>query len=126
MMPTPQRNQAEEFSLVLGGPLYQLSLRSRLIKPPFGNLSWRIVVITGMAWFPLALLTLLNGTFSRGVHVPFLSDFEVHARLLFALPLMILAEVVVHARMRAITSQFVERHIVTDDLLPAFNNVISS
>ena len=40
-----ETDQNEEFSLVLGGPLYQLLLRSRLIEPPFGNLGWRIGVI---------------------------------------------------------------------------------
>ena len=34
----PDVGRGEEFSLVLGGPLYQLLLRSRLIRPPFGNL----------------------------------------------------------------------------------------
>src|SRR5438034_348452 len=41
-----ETDQNEEFSLVLGGPLYQLLLRSRLIEPPFGNLGWRIGVIS--------------------------------------------------------------------------------
>ena len=44
--------EGEEFSLVLGGPLYQFLLRSKLIRPPFGNLGWRIGVITGLAWLP--------------------------------------------------------------------------
>jgi hypothetical protein len=126
MMAMPDVEQSEDFSLVLGGPLYQLSLRSGLVKPPFGNLSWRIVVITAIAWLPLVLLTLLSSRFARGVHVPFLSDFEVHARLLCALPLMIIAELVVYVRMRAITAQFLERHIVTDELRPAFSAIITS
>jgi hypothetical protein len=126
MMPTLQRDQIEDFSLVLGGPLYQLSLRSGLIKPPFGNLSWRIAVITAMAWLPLVPLTLLSSRFAGGVPVPFLYDFEVHARLLFALPLMVLAELIVYVRMRAITAQFLERHIVTEQLRPAFSAIITS
>jgi hypothetical protein len=126
MMATRQIDETEDFSLVLGGPLYQLFLRSGLVKPPFGNLRWRIAVITAIAWFPLVPLTLLSSRFAGGVHVPFLYDFEVHARLLVALPLMIIAELIVYVRMRAIASQFVERHIVTDELLPAFKGVISS
>lgn len=57
---------------------------------------------------------------------PFLYDFEVHARLLFALPLLVLAEMIVYIRMRAITAQFVERQIITDNLRPAFNAIITS
>ena len=118
--------QSEDFSLVLGGPLYQLLVRSKLIRPPFGNIVSRIGVITALAWLPLVPLTILNGRFSGGVAVPFLYDFEVHARLLFSLPVMVLAEVVVHKRMRAIAAQFLERQIITESLRPAFNRVVSS
>ena len=107
MIVKPATGQNEDFSLVLGGPLYQLLLRSRLIEPPFGNLAWRIGMITALAWLPLVPLTIVSGRFAGGVKVPFLYDFEVHARLLFALPLMVLAEVAVYTRMRAITMQFV-------------------
>jgi len=118
--------QSEDFSLVLGGPLYQLLLRSKLIQPPLGHLGWRIGVITSFAWLPLAALAIVGGRFAAGVKVPFLYDFEVHARLLFALPLLILAELIVYVRMRAITSQFIERQIITDAVRPAFSAVIFS
>ena len=121
-----ETGQSEEFYLVLGGPLYQLLRRSKLIRPPFGNLGWRIGVITALAWLPLVPLTIFNGRFAGGVLVPFLYDFEVHARLLFSLPLMVLAEIVVHLRMLAIAAQFVERRIITDNVRPAFNTVLSS
>src|SRR3954452_325828 len=133
MPPSPQavavsaeKNQSEEFSLVLGGPLYQLLRRSKLNRPSFGNLGWRIAVITALAWLPLAPLTIIGGRFAGGVPVPFLYDFEVHARLLFSVPLMVLAELVVHVRMRAIAAQFVERHIITQEARPAFDAVLSS
>jgi hypothetical protein len=118
--------EREDFSLVLGGPMYQLLLRSRLIRPPFGNLVSRIGVITALAWLPLVPLTILGGRFAGGVRVPFLYDFEAHTRLLFSLPLLVLAEVVVFMRMRGIAAQFLERHIVTDNLRPAFEAVLSS
>ena len=124
--PAPTSEHSEDFSLVLGGPLYQLLVRSGLIKPPFGRLSSRILVLTGVAWLPLILLTILGGRFAQGVPVPFIRDFEVHARLLFSLPMLVLAELVVYIRMRAIISQFLERRIVTPDIRPAFNSIISS
>jgi len=121
-----ESGQSEDFSLVLGGPLYQLLLRSKLIKPPLGHLGWRIGVITGLAWLPLCVLTLVGGRFVTGVKVPFLYDFEVHARLLFALPLLVLAELIVYIRMRALAAQFIERQIITAEVRPAFNAVIAS
>jgi hypothetical protein len=126
MLAESERYQTEDFSLVLGGPLYQLLLRSGLIRPPVGNLGGRIAVITGLTWLPLLALTILDGRFAGGVKTPFLSDFEVQVRLLFALPLMILAELVVYARMRAIAAQFTERHIITEALKPAFNSIVAS
>jgi hypothetical protein len=122
----PESGQAEDFSLVFGGPLYQLLLRSKLIRPPFGNLASRMVVITALAWLPLVALTIINGRFAGGVPVPFIYDFEVHARLLLSLPIMVLAEVIVYLRMRAIAVQFIERQIITDTVRPAFDAIVSS
>jgi hypothetical protein len=116
----------QNFSLILGGPLYQLMLRSRLVQPPFGKLGWRIGVITTLAWLPLVALTIFSGRFAGGVSVPFLYDYEVHARLLVSVPLLILAEVVVFVRMRAIAAQFVERQIITPEIRPGFDAILSS
>ncbi|HKD06828.1 MAG TPA: hypothetical protein VKB79_13080 [Bryobacteraceae bacterium] len=118
--------QSEEFSLVLGGPLYQLLLRSGLIRPPFGKVGGRIGAITALAWLPLLALTILSGRFAGGVPIPFLYDYEVHARLLFSMPLLILAELVVYVRMRAIGAQFVERNIVTAAVRPEFDAILRS
>ena len=115
-----------EFSLVLGGPLYQLLLRAKLIRPPLRHLGWRVGVITGIAWLPLLALTILGGRFTSGVNVPFLYDFEVHARLLFSLPILIVGELLVYVRMRTLTAQFVERRIVVASTRPAFDAIISS
>lgn len=118
--------QAEEFSLFLGGPLYQLFIRLGLIKPPLDRLRWRLIVITAIVWAPLFVLTLLDGRFLGGVKVPFLRDFEVQARLLAAIPLLIVAEVVIHARTTAMIRQFCGRQIVTDALESRFHGITES
>jgi hypothetical protein len=101
-------------------------LRSKLIQPPLGHIGWRVGIIMALAWLPLVPLTLLDGSFAGGVKVPFLYDFEVQTRLLFALPLLILAEGFVYIRMRAITTQFIERQIITPEVRPAFDRVVAS
>jgi len=53
--------RAETFSLVLAGPLYQLLLRSRLIRPPLGHLGWGIGAITALAWLPHLHSRVLTG-----------------------------------------------------------------
>jgi hypothetical protein len=119
-------HEKEDFSLVLGGPLYQLMLRLRLIEPPLGHLAWRIGVITGIAWLPLVSLATFAGQFAGGVRVPLLYDFEVHSRLLFSLPLMIMAEFVVYGRMRMLGAEFQERQIITGLARLRFEGVLSS
>jgi hypothetical protein len=66
------------------------------------------------------------GALRGGVPVPFLYDYEVHARLLLSVPLLILAELVVYIHMRAIAAQFVERQIITAAIRPGFDAILSS
>lgn len=103
---------ADRFSIVLGGPLYQLFLRGRLLKPPVGLVARRIAAAIAVTWLPLAALALLAGTAFGAVRVPFFLDLEVHVRLLIALPLLLAAEPLVHTRLATVLRQFIERGIV--------------
>jgi hypothetical protein len=119
-----------DFSLVLGGPLYQLWRRTRMSDSGLHLLHRRIAVLVVLTWVPLFLLTMLEGrawgALGEGTPLPFLLDIEIHARLLLALPLMVVAEVVVHQRMRAVMRQFVDRGIINDAIRPKFDAAIES
>jgi hypothetical protein len=79
-----------DFSLVLGGPLFQLLRRSHLTDDALALLRQRIIVIALLAWLPLLVLSALEGQALRGrAAVPFLLDVDVHVRFLMALPLLI-------------------------------------
>ena len=117
---------AEDFSLVLGGPLYQMYLRSRLLKPPAELAGRRVGAFVALTWLPLVVLTLASGTAWSGVQVPFLLDVDVHVRFLVGLPLLIAAEVLVHRRLRVTVRQFVERGIVGAAEEAAFRRIIDS
>lgn len=119
-------NKGIDFPLMLGGPLYQLYLRTFLVKPPLHLYQRRIIAITLFCWLPLLLLSLFGGTAFRGVKVPFLFDLDTHARLLISLGLFIGAEVIAHARMQVIVNQFIERNIITAPIRTKFNNIIAS
>jgi hypothetical protein len=116
----------DEFSLVVGGPVYQFLLRARLIRPPLGHAGARMAVIALLAWLPLLVLTVTEGRFASGVKIPFLYDVEVHSRLLCALPLLIVAEVLVYRRMHAIVSQFIARQIITAKVRLSFDAAVAS
>jgi len=51
-----------DFSLVLGGPLFQILVRSRLASPDLELVKRRMVVISLFAWLPLLVLSLIGGT----------------------------------------------------------------
>jgi hypothetical protein len=72
-------------------------------------------------------LSLLDGRALGGaIKIPFLSDVEAHARFLVALPMLIVAELVVQRRISPLVRRFVERCIVVSEDLPRFNAAVNS
>ena len=119
--------EPQDFSLVLGGPLFQLLRRSHLSGDALELQQQRILVISLLAWLPLLALSALEGQALGGrATVPFLLDVEAHVRFLVALPLLIIAELVVHQRMRFVVRQFLERNLIPESALPRFDNAIAS
>jgi hypothetical protein len=119
-------DEPTDFSLVQGGPLFQLLLRMRLQKPPTDLVGRRVVVMLLIAWMPLLLLSILSGHAFRGVAVPFLYDLGAQARLLLSVPFLVAAEVIVHRRIRPVVRQFLDRGIITPEDQPRFESVIAS
>ena len=116
-----------DFSLVLGGPMYQFLRRSHLTGDAFELATRRIVAISLFAWLPLLVLSAINGeVLGSAVALPFLADIEVHVRFLVAMPLLIIAELVVHRRMRLVVRQFLDRKLVPDEGLQRFDDAIAS
>jgi hypothetical protein len=73
------------------------------------------------------VLSALEGQALGGIAaVPFLLDVEVHVRFLVVLPLLIIAELVVHQRMRFVVRQFLERHLIPENVLPRFERALAS
>ncbi len=116
-----------DFSLVHGGPLFQLFLRAHLSDDALELARQRIIVIALLAWLPLLVLSALEGNLLGGnVAVPFLMDVEVHIKFLLAIPLMVGAELVVHRRMRLLLKQFLERNLIPEQAMPRFDAAIRS
>jgi hypothetical protein len=116
-----------DFSLVLGGPLFQLLRRAHLSDDALTMARRRVIVIALLAWLPLLLLSALEGRALGGsVAVPFLLDMDVQIRYLVALPLLIGAELVVHRRMRSVIQVFLERRLIPESAMPRFEAAITS
>jgi hypothetical protein len=118
---------ARAFSLVQGGPVFQLLRRSHLTDDALGLMSQRIIVISLFCWLPLLVLSALEGKMLGGsAAVPFLLDVEVHARFLVVVPLLIGAESVVHGRMRFVPKQFLARHLIPEGAMAQFDAATAS
>jgi len=113
MTMTDNPAKSTDFSLVLGGPLYQILRRAHLTGDALELLKRRILVTSMLAWFPLLVLSALEGTALGGTAaVPFLLDVEVHVKFLGVIPLLIISELVVHQRMRFAVKQFLDRNLI--------------
>lgn len=118
--------ESEDFSLVLGGPLFQLLRKAHLEGDALELLQRRILASVVLTWFPLLSLSLLSGVVGSVGGISFLHDIEVHARFLVALPILIAAELLVNSRMRSAVRRFIEWRIVLPELRPAFHKAIDS
>lgn len=117
----------KDFSIVLGGPLFQLLRKARLTDNALRLLVKRIVFLCLLTWLPLLLLAAKDGKLLTGnEEVPFLRDIEVHVRFLVALPLLLIAELVAHRRLRPLLNQFVERGLIPESEMPRFDRAVAS
>jgi hypothetical protein len=119
--------KAPDFSIVLGGPLFQLFRKAHLSDDALMLVRRRIIVISLFTWLPLLILSALEGQLLGGsAAVPFLRDLDIHIKFLIIVPLLIVAELVVHQRMRFVVKQFLERNLISKSALPRFDAAIAS
>jgi hypothetical protein len=109
-----------DFSLVVGGPLYQMLRRAHVAGPAPQLLRRQVILSVLLCWVPLAALSLAQAHFLGGAKLSFFRDIETHVRFLVSLPALILAEAIVHRRIRPIVFRFVQRRVVSTEELPKF------
>src|SRR5438270_2887520 len=117
-----------DFSLVLGGPVFQLYRKFHVAGLSGLELMYRrIALLTGVAWLPLLLLALMGASGGdAGRNISFFRDIEVHVRFLVALPILVAAELIVHSRLLPVMHSFIERRIVLPEDVPEFDRSIAS
>jgi hypothetical protein len=118
--------EEHDFSLVLGGPVFQLLRKCHLGGDHLELLKRRLLAITLVAWLPLLLLATLSSSAGNLGRLSFLHDVEVHVRFLIALPVLIAAELIVNSRLVPVVRRFVVRSIVSLQDLPRFDRAIDS
>jgi hypothetical protein len=116
-----------DFSLVLGGPLFQILRRAHISGNALELARRRMMVISLLAWLPLLVLSTAEGrALGASAAVPFLKDVEIHIRFLVALPLLVAAELIVHQRMRFVVNQFLERELIPASASGQFDAALDS
>jgi hypothetical protein len=120
-------DEPSDFSLILGGPLYQMFRRAHLTGPALELfLRRQVVFFILLCWVPLAVLSWFEAHFLGGTKLSFARDVLTQVRLLVALPVMILGEAVVHRRIGPAVKRFIEGQVVTSADLPKFCAAIDS
>lgn len=119
--------EGKDFSLVLGGPFFQLLNRLHLTGKALELVKLRTIVLSMLAWLPLFLLSILNGqAWGKNLNLPFIEDLDNHIRFLVALPILIIAELLVHQRIAIVVKEFQERNLIPVSATRQFHNAISS
>src|SRR6187401_2151707 len=114
-------SEVQDFSLMQNGMLYKLFVRLRLCGPGLEYPERKIMVLIGITWLPLFILSLMHASIPD-LRVPFLYKIEVHIRFLIALPIFVFAEVVANKRIRILLKQFYLRKIIANDEVPLLNH----
>lgn len=116
-----------DFSLVLGGPLFQLLRRAHLSDDALSLVHKRAIVMALLCWLPLLLLSAIEGQLLGGnATVPFLLDVEAHIRFLVVIPLLVGAELIVHQRMLPLVRQFMERRLIPEGSMTRFEAAVAA
>lgn len=101
-----------QFSLVVGGPLFQMLMRWRLSNAALGLVQRRMVAAVLILWFPLLFFWLIEAALAGDYSPRFLDQVGIHLRFLVVVPLLIAAELIVHVRLRPIVAQFRVRNLL--------------
>jgi hypothetical protein len=113
------------FSLVRGGPFYQLLDRSGLHTPIASGVDRRAPVFVLVTWVPLLILSAMQGTaFGHAVRVPFLLDIDPYVRLLFAIPVLLAAEGMVEGPTGSVIGHLAASGIVREVDRSSFESAI--
>ena len=105
-----------------GGTFYWAQEKARLIHPRAWNLRLRIPLAIGVAWLPLVGLAAVHGGLAD-VGALFM-DYRVYARVFVAVPLLLVAQVTMETRFRAMAQQFLDANIVRLEELSRFRAIM--
>jgi hypothetical protein len=110
-----------------GGPSYRLMQRIGLIRGDDPSVHRRVLCFLAITWVPLLVLSFVDGKALelQNPRQSLLLDFATYARFFLAVPLLIVAEVIIGPRLTAAGHQFVQGGLVPREEYPAFDRAIA-
>jgi hypothetical protein len=126
-MTTPAPIIRRDLVLTEGGPTYRIEKRLGLIRENVPLIMNRAVFSVVLTWLVLLILSALQG-FATGhrVPLPFLGDFAVHARFVFAVPILLLAETILGPRIAEAARHFVTSGLVAESDYAKFDAAVEN
>jgi heme/copper-type cytochrome/quinol oxidase subunit 4 len=122
----PTLNNERELYFERGGPSYRLMQRIGLVLGDGPSVWRRIIGFLALTWLPLLILCLLEGrALGATPEESLLLDFASYARFFIAMPLLIVAEVLIGPILTAAGTQFIEGGFVRKQDYPAFDRAIA-
>jgi hypothetical protein len=107
----PLNETGTEISLVRGGPFYRVQQTLKLMRPNQWNLARRTTVLVAVTWVPLVAITaVLN---PDGL-ISLLKDYRAYSRFFLAIPALLIGELLMEVRFRAVMAHIREAKLLTD------------
>ena len=103
----------DELSLVRGGPVYRLLRRTGVVRGDGLATPRQVMLFVAATWAPMMLLALLQRLLVSGWD-PLVRDFSVHARLLVAIPLLLIGDGVLDVLTCHATARFARGRFADD------------
>jgi len=117
---------AKPFHLSAGGPFSRLMVRMHVLGDDRYHGGLRIALFLCLTWFPLFILSTLDGTLAGGiVNVPFLYDPNPQVLYLVVLPLLVAAEVIIDPLVGQVMQYLETSGLVPEEELPRYRAAVA-
>ena len=116
----------KQFSLSAGGLVHLVGRWLRSPESPYFPIPTQILITVALLWLPLILLSMFEGSFSgTNVAQPLISDIVPHVRFLIAIPILLVADLVIDPPIHTATRELETSGVVPSAEQPRFQTALT-
>lgn len=112
-----------DISLVRGGPFHRLQQKTGLIRAEHSDIVRRVLFTAVIGWLPMVLIT---AVFNRGQLTQLLRDYPIYARMLLAVPVLILGESLMESRFRMVIAHIYDAQLLEQKDLSRMEEILAN